>query len=225
MGIATHFASISASLFGFWFSSLTGRRFVNEFGDRKVCTDAILNIINKGGKALAFADQDGVNHLESLRPGLLAKMLEQGSVLKFEDAKTLCAYYQVNEEEFHDQIARYNTALQSGLDGEFRRPFDKQAKPIGEGPYFVSEMSPKVHHCMGGMATRVDTSVTDVMTDAPIPGLYAAGECVGGIHGAVRIGACAVMDCLVNGRQAGAMASQSSASGASLSPSAMTKKL
>lgn len=33
--------------------------------------------------------------------------------------------------------------------------------------------------------------------------IYAAGECTGGIHGAVRIGANAVMDCLVNGKLAG----------------------
>lgn len=46
-------------------------------------------------------------------------------------------------------------------------------------------MSPKVHHCMGGMATNVATAVLDVETDQPIPGLFAAGECVGGIHGAV----------------------------------------
>lgn len=56
-------------------------------------------------------------------------------------------------------------------------------------------MSPKVHHCMGGMATNVATAVLDVETDQPIPGLFAAGECVGGIHAAV-------MDYLVNGRQA-----------------------
>ena len=56
MGKATHFASISGSLFGFWLSSLTGERFVNEFGDRKVCTDAILTVINKGGHALALSD-------------------------------------------------------------------------------------------------------------------------------------------------------------------------
>ena len=49
------------------------------------------------------------------------------------------------------------------------------------------------------------------MPDKPIPGLFAAGEFVGGIHGAVRIGACAVMDCLVNGREAGRMAAQSKA--------------
>ena len=60
MGIASHFASISGALFGFYFSSLDGKRFVNEFGDRKVLTDAFLAIINKGGKALAIADSDGV---------------------------------------------------------------------------------------------------------------------------------------------------------------------
>ena len=43
--------------------------------------------------------------------------------------------------------------------------------------------------------------VLDVETDQPIPGLFAAGEFVGGIHGAV-------MDCLVNGRQAGLSAAK-----------------
>ena len=108
-------------------------------------------------------------------------------------------------------IAQYNDNLAKQSDPKFGRRFDRSAKPIGLGPFFVSEMSPKVHHCMGGVATAVDTAVLDVMTDKPIPGLFAAGEFVGGIHGAVRIGACAVMDCLVNGREAGRMAAQSKA--------------
>ena len=70
--------------------------------------------------------------------------------------------------------------------------------------YYVSEMSPKIHHTMGGIATDTSTRVLSVVDDKPIPGLYAAGECTGGIHGAVRIGANAVMDCLVNGKLAGA---------------------
>ena len=40
-------------------------------------------------------------------------------------------------------------------------------------------------------------------TDEPIPGLFAAGEATGGVHGAVRLGSCAVTDCLVYGRIAG----------------------
>ena len=57
----------------------------------------------------------------------------------------------------------------------------------------------------------VDFSHGDVDAHEPIPGSFAAGEFVGGIHGAVSIGACAVMDCLVNGREAGRMAAQSKA--------------
>jgi len=211
MGKATHFASISGSLFGFWLSSLTGERFVNEFGDRKVCTDAILTVINKGGHALALSDSDGVAHLEKLRPGLFDQMIAEKTVVKYEDAEALAKAYKMDPEVLKKTIAQYNDDLAKQSDSKFGRRFDRSAKPIGSGPYFVSEMSPKVHHCMGGVATAVDTAVLDVMPDKPIPGLFAAGEFVGGIHGAVRIGACAVMDCLVNGREAGRMAAQSKA--------------
>ena len=37
----------------------------------------------------------------------------------------------------------------------------------------------------------------------PIPGLYAAGEACGGVHGDCRLGCNAILDCLVNGRIAG----------------------
>lgn len=40
-------------------------------------------------------------------------------------------------------------------------------------------------------------------TSKPIPGLFAAGEATSGVHGAVRLGSCAILDCLVNGRIAG----------------------
>ena len=45
----------------------------------------------------------------------------------------------------------------------------------------------------------------------PIPGLFAAGEVTGGVHGACRLGSCATADCLVNGRVAGQSAAQNEA--------------
>ena len=51
----------------------------------------------------------------------------------------------------------------------------------------------------------------DCTNDKPIPGLYAAGESTGGVHGAVRLGSCAVLDCLVNGRIVGEDAGKSAA--------------
>ena len=51
--------------------------------------------------------------------------------------------------------------------------------------------------------TDVECRVLDVRTDKPIPGLYAAGEATLGVHGAVRLGTVAILDCLVFGRVAG----------------------
>lgn len=203
MGKASHFASIAGSLYGLWIDSATSKRFVNEFGDRKVCTDAILNVINAGGKALAVADTNGMREMAVVRPGLAERILASGALREFKTTEDLVKAYGLDRKTFEATLARYNTLLKDGKDADFGRRFDKKAQPLQQGPWFVSEMSPKVHHCMGGMLTAVDTGVLDIMTDKPIPGLFAAGECVGGIHGAVRIGACAVMDCLVNGRAAG----------------------
>ena len=58
---------------------------------------------------------------------------------------------------------------------------------------------------MGGVKTDLDCHVLDVRLN-PIPGLFAAGEITGGIHGACRLGSMATADCLVNGRIAGQMA-------------------
>ncbi len=74
---------------------------------------------------------------------------------------------------------------------------------MGTAPWYVSTMVPKVHHCMGGIYTDMEAHALDISTDKPIPGLFAAGEATGGEHGAVRLGSCAVTDCLVYGRIAG----------------------
>jgi len=61
---------------------------------------------------------------------------------------------------------------------------------------------PKVHHAMGGVQINAKAEVID-LTQKPIRGFYAAGEVTGGVHGACRLGSCAIADCLVFGRIAG----------------------
>lgn len=59
---------------------------------------------------------------------------------------------------------------------------------------------------MGGLKINTDAQVLD--TDGSIiPGLYAAGETTGGVHGGNRIGGNAVCDFVVFGRIAGSNAS------------------
>ncbi len=55
---------------------------------------------------------------------------------------------------------------------------------------------------MGGVQINAHAQVLD-LDGRPIPGLYAAGEVTGGIHGACRLGSCAMTECLIFGRIAG----------------------
>ena len=66
---------------------------------------------------------------------------------------------------------------------------------------------PTVHHTMGGVVIDTDCHVL-TEAGAAIPGLYAAGEVTGGIHGANRLGGNALADTVVFGRIAGQSAAE-----------------
>jgi succinate dehydrogenase / fumarate reductase flavoprotein subunit len=64
------------------------------------------------------------------------------------------------------------------------------------------EVGPTIHYTMGGIRVDAETSATTV------PGLYAAGESAGGLHGANRLGGNSLGDILVFGRRAGVAAAE-----------------
>ena len=59
------------------------------------------------------------------------------------------------------------------------------------------EVAPTAHYSMGGIVVDPETHATAV------GGLYAAGECVGGLHGANRLGGNSLSETLISGRRAG----------------------
>jgi succinate dehydrogenase / fumarate reductase flavoprotein subunit len=64
------------------------------------------------------------------------------------------------------------------------------------------EVGPTTHYVMGGVRVDADTQMSTV------PGLFAAGECAAGLHGANRLGGNSLSDLLVFGRRAGAHAAR-----------------
>ncbi len=64
------------------------------------------------------------------------------------------------------------------------------------------EVAPTIHYTMGGINVVAETAATTV------PGLYAAGECAAGLHGANRLGGNSLGDILVFGRRAGESAAE-----------------
>ena len=59
------------------------------------------------------------------------------------------------------------------------------------------EVGPTLHYFMGGIRVNSDSQQTNV------PGLFACGECAGGMHGANRLGGNSLSDLLVFGKLAG----------------------
>jgi succinate dehydrogenase / fumarate reductase flavoprotein subunit len=64
------------------------------------------------------------------------------------------------------------------------------------------EVGPTTHYMMGGVRVNGDTQMSDV------PGLFAAGECAAGLHGANRLGGNSLSDLLVFGKRAGEYAAR-----------------
>jgi succinate dehydrogenase/fumarate reductase flavoprotein subunit len=133
----------------------------------------------------------------------MTKLMERGVVKEYRTLEEMAAAYNIPVEPLKGSIDKWNKSVLAGKDEEWGRYLQKNQKPLGPGPWYALRLMPKVHHTMGGVNMNVKAQATDVMTDKPIAGLYCAGEVTGGVHGAVRLGSCATLDCLVFGRIAG----------------------
>ncbi len=208
-GLGPHFAQEAAAMYGVWINTKTGKRFISELANRKLRADKIMELGNKGEKCIAIADENGASWVKSKLP----KLLESGVVKKYNTIEELAKAYNVPADALKQTIENYNKFVAQGKDDEFSRYMNKNAKPIATAPFYAMRLLPKIHYCMGGVNINTKSQALDITGDKPIPGLYAAGESVGGVHGAVRLGSNSTLACLVFGRIAGENAAKEKAWG------------
>ena len=202
MGIGWQFNQTAAAEYGLWTNS-AGKRFVNELANRKVRADAIMVEQANGRKCFAIADANGVKPFVAQRPGMLDKQIERKLVMKYDTIDDMAKAQGIDPEQLKKTIAEFNGYVTSKNDPVLGRYINNEQLPVETAPCYIGELQPKVHHSMGGLITDDQCRVLDVKTDKPIKGLYAAGEATGHVHGAVRLGSVAILDCLVFGRMAG----------------------
>ena len=119
----------------------TGRRFVNELGDRKTVSDAILSV---GHPCIGIADDEAVQ----AQGWDLTRALGKGVVRKFEDLKQLADEYQIPSDELMTTVERFNGYVSIGKDEEFGKPILPDALPLTRPPYYAIRLWPKVHFTM-----------------------------------------------------------------------------
>jgi len=111
----------------------------------------------------------------------------------------------IPEAELEKTLATYNHYQKSGKDEQFKRP--NLPRELSHAPYYAIEVTPAVHHTMGGITIDPKTRAQD-LDGKIIDGLYAAGEATGGVHGANRLGGNAISDIVTFGRMAGSQAAE-----------------
>lgn len=170
-----------------------GKRFTDEMLTRDVVSDAIVK--QEGSYSYIIFDQLLRNNLSAIE-----KYVENNITLQADTIEELAGLIGVDSTTLAETLKTWNEAVAAKNDKEFGRSTGMD-NDITTGPFYAIKVAPGVHHTMGGVEINTSAEVI-AETGTPIPGLFAAGEVTGGVHGANRIGGNAVADIVVFGRVA-----------------------
>lgn len=182
------------------FVNKNGDRFVNEGGRRDDMTLALFEQPDTYMWIIMDSDcyptGDELNNFNESVNDLIA----QGRAVKGDSLEELAERMNVSAENLIAAVEDFNTHAEDKSTDDFGRTL--YSTLIDTPPYYAAPRVPTVHHTMGGVKINTKAEVLGI-DGSSIPGLYAAGEVTGGIHGANRLGGNALTDTVVFGRIAG----------------------
>ncbi|MFE0559096.1 flavocytochrome c [Paenibacillus sp. NPDC058910] len=171
-----------------------GKRFTNELDTRDNVTAAINKLPEKSAY-LVF--DSGVKS----RVKAIQQYEKMGFVIHGDSIESLAKEMGVPADQLKATLDTWNSAVKNNKDTEFDRTTGMD-NDLSEAPYHAIQIAPGIHYTMGGVKINTNTEVLD-KDGKPIPGLFAAGELTGGLHGQNRIGGNSVAEIIIFGRQAG----------------------
>ena len=174
-----------------------GKRFIDEVGTRDVVSAA--EIAQTGSYSWLVVDQAMVD-----ASSVIQGYIKKGYTVTGETYEELGKAMGVDEAAFAETMKTWNGYVEAKNDPDFGRT--SFANKLDTAPYYAIKVTAGVHHTMGGLTINTNTEVLKA-DGTVIPGLFAAGEVTGGVHGANRLGGNAVADFTVFGRIAGKAAS------------------
>ena len=176
-----------------------GLRFVDETGRRDEISHGILE--QPGQVVYSIFDQETINQ-KKVRDDLMQIALSHGYAYKADTLEDLAKAAGIDEKGFAQTMKAYNAAAAAQDTKGLSVPKILIGMPVTKAPFYAVPLTTTIHHTMGGLRINEKTQVLDDKGN-PIPGLYAAGEITGGIHGGNRLGRNALTDLLVFGHIAG----------------------
>ena len=169
-----------------------GKRFVNEGASWSTLRDAMRALPD--GRMWVLTDSASVKNNE------FSGKLFSGVIRKADTLDEVADVIGCKTRVLQETVERYNRFVRAGKDEDFGKQTLLQT--IEKPPFYFGEERLNVHSTEGGLRIDAEARVLD-RNRRPIPGLYAAGETVGGIHGRSRPGGNGTLACVVFGRIAG----------------------
>lgn len=179
--------------------SSEGKRFTNELDTRDNVTAAINKLPEKS--AYIIFDSGVKSRVKAIE-----QYEKMGFVIQGESIEALAKEINVPADQLQATIDTWNEAVKNKEDAEFGRTTGMD-NDLSGAPYYAIKIAPGIHYTMGGVKINTNTEVLTA-DGQTIPGLFAAGEVTGGLHGSNRIGGNSVGDIIVFGRQAGVKAAE-----------------
>jgi fumarate reductase flavoprotein subunit len=177
--------------------SQKGKRFVNELDTRDKVSAEIINLPEHYSYILFDQQVRDENRA-------VEEYVSHNLVVQADSINELAQKLSIDADILNETIERYNHFVNNKQDEDYGRTTGMR-HPINKAPFYAIKIAPGVHHTMGGVTINTETQVLD--TDKKvIQGVFAAGEVVGGVHGANRIGGNAVADIIIFGMQSGKQA-------------------
>ena len=176
-----------------------GERFIDEVGTRDVVSAA--EIAQPDSFSWLVVDQKMVD-----QSSVIQGYIKRGLMLQGDSYEALAAELGIPADAFAATMEKWNGYVADRNDPDFGRT--SFARPLDTAPYYAVKVTAGIHHTMGGL--KIDSKAHVLNKNGEIiPGLFAAGEVTGGVHGANRLGGNAVADFVVFGRIAGQEAAAS----------------
>ncbi|MGE5630420.1 MAG: flavocytochrome c [Caulobacteraceae bacterium] len=185
------------------FVNKDGNRFVDEGARRDVMTKALFE--QKDAYMWVILDKHSypTGNTKNNFNETIDELVAAGRAFKADTLEDLAKQINVDPANLVKSVETFNKAVDKQIADPFGRTLF--AHKIDTAPFYAGARVPTVHHTMGGIEINTSAQVLD-KSGKVIPGLYAAGETTGGIHGSNRLGGNAVPDTVVFGRIAGASA-------------------
>lgn len=190
------------------FVNKEGARFVNEGAKR----DELCEAIFAQPESTYWIVVNKVRYPSETEPdangSTIENMLALGSVVAGDTLDELAEKTGMEAAKLKAAIDGYNAVIEGSATDEFGFEAGNTADTqLTEGPWYACQKVPTVHHTMGGIRIDETGQALDAQGKA-VQGLYACGECTGGIHGSNRLGGNAIADIMTFGRSAGVHAAK-----------------